>query len=202
MKNKNNKEDFIQIRDLIQKEKQAALPMFQKDTLRSRLNARIEAESKRKHFIPHWLRKPIPALGISFLLIAVAIIVVLKISVKSPYEKNIKVIEQFLQQNTHLQKTAEEEVAVQQMSPEYAAFEWQIKWVLFSSHLERISGKDLPIFFYRVLSQFAAGKEKRKRAPERKAPYMINFEREMEALKKEGKLHQFFSQILKKLEEV
>ena len=153
-KTSNTKEVF-EFTDLIRKEKEEALQRFRKEEFGSRLKQRIkEEESKTLSPTVFWFRKPVIALGIILLLVAIGWIAI-QILTPTPYERDARAVEKALAQafETHELVIAR---SIPQVEPQRGPdnlheFEWSLKRVIYSIQREDIPDSDIPQIFSQVL---------------------------------------------------
>jgi len=203
MENNKNQEDFSEIKDIILQEKEEAMPIFRLHDFRSRLKARVESESRKKFHFPLWLRKPLPSLVILLLLLSVGTVTILTIFSPSAYERSLRIIEKSLQQTPGLQKLMEADKLAKttQMNNKFSELEWEIRYILFSLSPGSFSSEGLSSAFNKVLLRLQTEKQEIVILPKKENTEMTDLKKEIEMIMKNKNFNQFFSQILKKLEE-
>ena len=199
MENNKKQEDFQRIKDHIQREKKAAQRFFQQRDFLSKLETRLSGEHQKKRRVYPLFKAPMPAF-LLFLFISLIFAVVLVRIFVSPPTKHGNFIEKFLSQSTNLHKIMLPTQIFSETSSEYARFEWEIKWVLFSPHRKSLYERNLSEIFNQVLfGPFDSGKEIIKK---KKDVRSMDMYQELEMLRKDKKYYEFFSRILDKLKEV
>ena len=109
MNNPNHLDNYSQVKNMINREKQRALDYFRKTDFESRMNLRLEADLKREHSFPFFLKKPFLVISSSVLACCATDLILYQILSISPYEKSVRIIEDFLLENTNLQQVLAEE---------------------------------------------------------------------------------------------
>ena len=109
MSDPNHQDKFSPVKDIIDREKNGALGYFRKTDFESRMNLRLEADLKRGRSSPFFLKKPVLVLSALVLFCCVLAVIIFQIFSPSPYEKSVRIIEEFLLENTNLQQVLAEE---------------------------------------------------------------------------------------------
>lgn len=109
MKKHKNKYEFIEIQGIIRKEEQDALQAFHKSDFDSRLGARIRADAEKKTSFLLWIRKPIPILGVTLLIIIAGVILLVNIFFSPPERSETSAIEQFFHNAPGIQRLMKSE---------------------------------------------------------------------------------------------
>lgn len=165
----NNKEIF-EFTDLIQKEKEEALQRFRKQDFGSRLKQRIKEEDV---ITPSpsvfWLRKPVIALGLILLLVAMGWIAI-QLFTPTPNERDARAVEKALTQvfETHELMIAQSvpQTELQPGPDNLLEFEWSLKRVVYSAQRENIPDSDIPQIFRQVLLKAELFRETEDQEPE------------------------------------
>jgi hypothetical protein len=204
MKNNKNKVDFNEIEEIILREKEEALPIFQKHDFRSRLNKRIKSESRKELRFPSLLKKPFPALLFFLILFSAIAFGLIAIFSPSPYKQNVRIINRFLKQTPAFQRQRNPEKTSRtskQMNEKLPEFERETDQGLLTLSRGMLSSKELAVLFSNVLSRYCQEKQKFEGLPKNKDQERSVIKRDSESLRKENDFYQIFYQILKKLEE-
>jgi hypothetical protein len=204
MKNNKNKVDFNEIEEIILREKEEALPVFQKHDFRSRFNKRIKSESKKELRFLSLVKKPLPALLLFLILFSAIGFGLIAIFSPSPYKQNVRIIKRFLKQTPAFQRQSNAEKTSptsKQMNEKLPEFERENDQGLLNLYRGTLSSKELAVLFSKVLSRYCQEKQKFEGLPKDKDQENSVIKRESETLRKENDFYQIFYQILKKLEE-
>ena len=199
---KDNEKNFNEIKKLILSEEEEALHVFRKSDFQSRLTERIKDGQRKQLSIFLWLKKPVPAAMAVLLLLCLGILAVINVFPPSPHKRNARNIAKFLGQTPAFQSTKKDGVTVSLPGDEHSGLEWSIKQVLFSLIQEEFTEKDLSGVLSRVLWNVQAEEEGNVFPLDKKSTDLFGLDKEIEMLKREKSFYRFFSQILKKLEEV
>jgi len=183
-----NKENFDEIKSLISKEEEEALPIFQKTDFSAQLKVRIEVESKKKFLSPFLLNIPVPVLAIVALLVFAGVIVFLNRPLQLISQNDFRAIKNFLREASSLQNHAKEEGSMLAKPTQPSGLELSILNVLALAHRE--SGQE------------AQPKEESILPSNLKRVTPQDFDKNFEILIKEKKLELFLSRFLKRSEEV
>lgn len=205
MKHKNTNDEFLHIKNIIKKEKQAGLKLFKGKDFFSSLKSRFERESPPKSRFFFMRLNPITVAGILILSIVVGPILY-HILTPSPYERAIRIFEKTLAQGVG----AEKEIWTQKeaplpISPGERAFyqlKWSIQRILYLSKRKNIPDEDIPLLVSKVLNKAAGNIEEKLLNLEERHQYKIILDQEMKRLRSEKNYHLLILQVLKKLKEV
>lgn len=202
---KKNNKSSIEIKELIERERQEGLEVFRKTDFTARLEARIKSGTRPKRFWPYWLKRPVPILGILLIIVVITVIVKNLFIPAAPYLEGIVIIERFLLQAPNVRRTLQtqdrKEMIITPGTKEFYRFEWSIQRIILSVQREGINDGDIPYFIYKVVDKFSeSGKKKWVIYTEKKS--IKNLLNEIKNMREEKNHQEFFSQILKKLEEV
>ena len=110
----NHQDEFDLVKRIIDRERGEALAFFRKKNFESRVNRRLEMDSKSKSSSVFFLRKPALVLSALVLVCCVVTVIIFQILAPSPHEKSVRIIEEFLLQNTNLQEVLAEEITPEQ----------------------------------------------------------------------------------------
>ena len=201
---KNNKSS-IEIRDLIERERQEGLEVLRKTDFAAKLEARIKSEARPKQLWPYWLKSPVTISAVLLTIVIIAVIMTNLFIPATPYLEDVVIIERFLLQAPNVQRALQtqdrEEVTITPGTEEFYRLEWSIQRIILSVKREEINDEDIPFFIYKVVDKAGeSGKKKLIIYPEEES--LKNLLNEIKNIRKKKNTQEFFSQILKKLEEV
>lgn len=109
MRKNKNKNNFDKIQTLIRQEEEEAFRVFRKSDFDSRLKERIHTETKKKTPFILWMKKPIPFLGVTLLIVISGVIILINTFFYSPEKSGINAIEQFFQNAPGIQSLMKSE---------------------------------------------------------------------------------------------
>ena len=198
-------ESSIEIKDLIEKERQEGLKVFRKTDFPAKLDARIKSGARPNQLLPHWMKSPVMISGILLIIILIGVIIKNLFIPAAPYLEGISIIERFLLQAPNFQRTLQaqdgEKVTITSGTEEFYRLEWSIQRIILSVKREEINDGDIPYFIYEVVDRIGeSGKKKLVIYPEEES--LKNLLNEIRNIRKKKNTQEFFSQILKKLKEV
>jgi hypothetical protein len=188
-KDKNEKETF-KYKELIQKEKKAALQSFRREDLRSRLKQRIEEEQRKPFSQVFWLRKPVIVAG-SILLLIVLGWIMTQIFLPTSYESEARAIRKDLVQAFRLHGFIEEAsvpIQPQPGSENLYELEWSIKRVIYAAQRESITDEDIPQLLCQALQNTSLIQQE-----DEKSPWEMKIEKRNESSRSESNFHQLSS---------
>jgi len=110
MNDPNHQDNFASIKNIIDRERDEALAFFRKKDFELRMQRRWEGDFKAESSFLFFLRKPVLILSALILICGAAAVITYQILSPSPYEKSVKVIEEFLLKNTNLSQVLAEEI--------------------------------------------------------------------------------------------
>lgn len=199
--------DINPVKKLIEKEKESALEFFKTTDFNSSLQDKISAGKRRDLYLPFWLRKPIPVLGLILVLICVGIIVCILTFSPSPVERSVEGFKEFFARSPALQRTLKEEESQLKKEEtgeekEFTGFSWVIKHVFLALHRKDIPDEMIPFLIYRVLQDAVPEKGDRFRLFKERIQDDAYLKEDLECLRDVNCRKQLFSQILMKLKEV
>jgi hypothetical protein len=200
-----NNESSIEIKDLIEKERQEGLKVFRKTGFPAKLEARIKSGTRPNQLLPHWLKSTVMISSILLIIVITAVIMKNFFIPTTPYLEGISIIERFLLQAPNLQRASQaqdrEKVTITPGTEEFYRLEWSIQRIILSVKREEINDGDIPYFIYKVVDRIGElGKKKLVIHPEEEN--QKNLLNEIRNIRKKKNIKEFFSQILKNLEEV
>lgn len=200
---KNNKSS-IEIKDLIERERQEGLEVFRKTDFAAKLDSRIKSRARSKQLWPYWLKSGVTISSTLLIIVIIAVIMKNLFIPATPYLEGISIIERFLLQAPNMQRALQaqerKEVAITPGTEEFYRLEWSIQRIILSVKREEINDGDIPYFIYEVMDKIGgSGKKKLVIYPEEES--LKNLLNEIRNIRKKKNTREFFSQILKKLEE-
>lgn len=200
-----NNENSIEIKDLIKKERQEGLEVFRKTDFAAQLEARIKSGTRSKQLWPYWLKSAVTISSVLLIIVIIGVIMKDLFIPKTSYLEDISIIEKFLLQAPNIQKALQtherKEVTITPGAEEFYRLEWSIQRIILSVKREEINDGDIPYFIYEVVDRIGeSGKKRLVIHPEEEN--QKNLLNEIRNIRKKKNIQEFFSQILKKLEEV
>lgn len=198
-------ENSIEIKDLIKKERREGLEVFRKTDFAAKLEARIKSGARQKQLWPYWLKSAVTISSVLLIIVIIGVIIKNLIIPETPYLEDISIIERFLLQAPNMQKALQtqgrKEVTITPGTEEFYRLEWSIQRIILSVKREEINDGDIPYFIYEVVDRIGELRKK-KLVIRPEEENQKNLSNEIRNIRKKKNIKEFFSQILKKLEEV
>lgn len=144
-------EGFVEIKNLIQKEKEVALIGFQKENFQAQLHQRIDQPVRRVF----WLRRSVTAAAAVFL-VMVSGWIAAHLFLSPRYERESKAFEKNIRMVIHLQAAWMDQNRKMIESQPAAELEWTIKRVLYAAQKERIPDEEISPIFSKVLHRMSS----------------------------------------------
>jgi len=210
MNEKKEIENFEQIRNLIQKEKQAATVNLRRLDFAAKLSERLAARAKLKFYTIFMKNKLVPVLGAVLILVGAGMIakhfMILRAS-KENLKPAFAPIEDFFQEISRQKRILQDENKYDFGSVPGAEgfydFVWSVKRVFYSLKREEVIDKDLPFLIYEVLHQAEENRAEPELPSENKSRDASKsaFSSGLD-LPKDSYFHRLICEVLKKIEEV
>jgi hypothetical protein len=205
-----NNETFQKIKELIRKEEEKALHIFdQKDfafQVAQKIKSQHQQKPQKKPFLSIIFPKPAYAAAMAMLLLLVGIVAVYFMLAPSSLERNVRELEGFFfEVSAFTSHQPQEDVTAEILTPR-SQLERTIKGVLYKIHPREYSRQELTVLFTRVLCPECELPQKEEPAtisePEglEVEPGKLNLEKRIKHLMKEKMIDRFLYKLKKQKE--
>jgi hypothetical protein len=205
-----NNETFQKIKDLIKKEEEKALNIFDQEDFAFQVTQKVkfqhQQKPQKKSFFPMIFLKPAYSAAMAMLLLLVGIVAAYFMLAPSSLERDVRELEGFfLEVSTFRSHQPQEDVTAEMKTPR-SQLEWKIKGVLYKIHPREYSRQELTVLFTRVLCPECELPQKEEAAivsepMELKVePGKLNLEKRIKHLMKEKMIDRFLYKLKKKKE--
>jgi len=201
MKGNNRENELRELQHLIEQEKNIGLELFRRSDFESKLRRKLPSCESANAGIRSLLLRPVPLTALIICMFLAGLIIFAPLGTNEPSADIQASLEAVLQKTLDSSYSPGDTFRVPEVSPAQAKFfrlEWSIQYVLNTVFL-RLGDENIPGLIYQVLTTAVSESTKK---PSAFKPNKQELIADIKTVSKSGDYRFFFTQILKKFQEV